>query len=321
MPSATPSQPRNLAGLREMYLNSSPEDGIYLGDPTPHRKTRWLPMEGAGADGHVLAISSEDEAPSPASLLAVLRITSKDNWTMPDGNWKGPREFAKHFADVKLTCTGAQPPSGVFRGDYPHVVDNLKGIQDMIAAAGCEKKKGLLVEVKRGDPSGGLKVKFQHALFQKKSDDDSDGDAAEHEDGEASDGVPSIENWPTSHPKAKNALTKMKDTYDLFPLPLYKQLSFESDRCKLVQPQDYCRSLSEAIVEVRFELTHWRLKKTNEEVFSAHIQNMCLLPVPAMALPSPSKKRPRVGAEHPFSPLKRMRLESATDAGSESLRG
>ncbi len=133
--------------------------------------------------------------------------------------------------------------------------------------------------------------------------------------------MPSIENWPTSHPKVRNALTKMKDTHDLFPLPLYKQPSFESDRCKLVQPRDYCRSLSEAIVEVRFGLTHWRLKKTDEEVFSAHIQNMCLLPVPAMALPSPTKKRPRVGAEHPLSPLKRMRLESTTDAGSESLRG
>lgn len=166
MPSATSSQPQNLARLRQIYLNSSPEDGIYLGDPTAQRKTQWLPMEGTGADGHVLAISSDDEAPSPASLLAVLRITSGDNWTMPDGNWKGPREFAKHFADVKLTCTGAQPPSGVFRGDCPHIVDNLKGIQDMITVPRCEKKKGLLVEVKRGDPSGGPKIKFQHALFE-----------------------------------------------------------------------------------------------------------------------------------------------------------
>ncbi|KAK0230597.1 hypothetical protein IW262DRAFT_413478 [Armillaria fumosa] len=320
MPSATPSQPRNLAALREIYLNSSAEDGIYLGDPTAHRKTRWLPMEGAGADGHVLAIPGDDEAPSPASLLAVLRVTSEDNWTIPGGNWKGPRAFTKHFADIKLTCMGAQPPSGVFRGDYPHVVENLKGIQAVIAVAGCEKK-GLLVEVKRGDPSGGLKVKFQHALFERKYDDDSDGGAAELEDDDASDDLPSIENWPTFHPKARNALAKLKDTHDLFPLPLYKQVSFESDRCKLVQPQDYCRSLSEAIVEVRFGLTHWRLKKTNEEVFSARIQNMCLLPVPAMALPSPSKKRPRVSAEHPFSPVKRMRLESTADAGSESLRG
>ncbi|KAK0461894.1 uncharacterized protein EV420DRAFT_1527822 [Desarmillaria tabescens] len=313
MPSAAPSQPLNLDGLREGYFNSSLKDGIYLGDPTAHRKTRWLPMEGAGADGHVLAVSGEDEVPSPASLLAVLRITSEDNWTMPDGNWKGPREFAKHFADVKLTCTGAQPRSGVFRGDYAHVIDNLKSIQDMIAVAGCEKKKGLLAEVKRGDPSGGLKIKLQHALFQEKKHDDDD-DAAESEDGEASDAVPTIENWPTSHPKAKNALAKMKDTHDVIPLLLYKLPSFESDRSKLVQPQDYCRCLSEAIVEVRFQLTHWRLKKTDEEVFSAHIQDMCLLPVPAMALPSPVRKRPRVDAEHPCSPSKRMKLGSIPDA-------
>lgn len=170
-------------------------------------------MEGAGADGHVLAThGDDDEALSPASLLAVLRITSEDNWTIPDGNWKGPRAFTKHFADVKLTCTGAQPPSGVFRGDYSHVVENLKRIQDMIAVAGCEKKKGLLVRSKHGDPSGGLKVKFQHALFEEKSGDDSDGGAAEFEDDDTSDGVPSIKNWPTFHPKARNALAKMKDT-------------------------------------------------------------------------------------------------------------
>ncbi|KAK0491204.1 hypothetical protein IW261DRAFT_1436373 [Armillaria novae-zelandiae] len=255
MSSATPSQSWNLAGLRNMYLNSSSEDGIYLGDPIAHHKTRWVPMAGVGANGHVLATPGDEEAPSPASLLAVLRITSEDNWTMPDGNWKGPCVFTKLFADVKLTCTGAQPPSGVFRGDYPHVVENLKGIQNMIAIAGW-KKKGVLVEVKRGDPSGGLKVKFQHALFQRKSDDDSDAGVAESEDDDASNGVPSITNWPTFHSSARDAIAKMKDTHVLFPLPLYKQVSFESLCCKLVQPQDYYRSLSEAIVEVRFGLIH-----------------------------------------------------------------
>ncbi|KAK0499888.1 hypothetical protein EDD18DRAFT_1282340 [Armillaria luteobubalina] len=295
MPSPTPSQPRYLAALREIYLHSSPEHGIYLGDPTAHGKTRWLPMEGAGADGHVLAThGDDDEALSPASLLAVLRITSEDNWTIPDGNWKGPRAFTKHFADVKLTCTGAQPPSGVFRGDYSHVVENLKRIQDMIAVAGCEKKKGLLVRSKHGDPSGGLKVKFQHALFEVRFLTT----IAILVDQPRWN----IDNWPATTEKAKRELEAMRTTHIVDPLPLY---DFQA---RLVHPELCKKSLIGATVEVTFNLCHWHFNRNNKDVYVAYIDKMHILPVPAQVLSLPGKIRSDHKVEPPTLPRDRVAL-------------
>lgn len=62
-------------------------------------------------------------------------------------------------------------------------------------------------------------------------------------------------------------------------------------------------------VDVRFNLSHWCIKKgaLKEDVYVAYIDNMSILPGPTMVLSSPAKKR-RIDQPDPLAPSKRQAL-------------
>ncbi|KAK0230599.1 hypothetical protein IW262DRAFT_1339253 [Armillaria fumosa] len=290
-----PRKPIDHDALRRSYLLSPSKHGIYIGNPSvlSTSSLQWLPMDGGG---HVLADISHEE-PSHAILLTVLRISAHDCWVYPDGRWRGPTPYTKSFADTRLRCSGIIPVAGVFHDDFEHVVENLESIRNMIASPGS-KKRGVLVPVETGDPTdeSNLKVKFQHILFKEK---DSKEGSVRTRASTRSQHPWTMDNWPVTSVAAEEALKDMKSTYGVDPLPLYDS----EDRP--VEPELYRRSLIGATVEVRFNLCHWRIM--NEDVYVAYVDNMCILPVPAMVLSSPAKKRRSVQAEHPLSPSKRLR--------------
>ncbi|PBL02738.1 hypothetical protein ARMGADRAFT_1159234 [Armillaria gallica] len=283
--------------LRRSYLQSPSNRGIYIGNPSvlSTSSLQWLPMDGGG---HVLADTSRKE-PSHAILLTVLRISAQDCWVYPDGKWKGPTTYTKSLADLRLRCSGVIPVAGVFRDDFEHVIKNLEFIRNMIASPGS-KKRGVLVPVQNGDPAdetrSGLKVKFQHVLFKEKEPGKGGVRTRASTKGQHHW---TIENWPATSDAAKEALKDMETTHGVDPLPLY-----DSEDTS-VHPELYSTSLIGATVEVRFNLCHWRI--VNEDVYVAYVDSMCILPVPAMVLSSPAKKRRSVQAEPPLSPSKRLR--------------
>ncbi|KAK0461893.1 uncharacterized protein EV420DRAFT_1527819 [Desarmillaria tabescens] len=292
-----PQRPINYDALRQSYLESPSNEGIYLGNPSglSMHNLKWLPMD--DGSGHVLADTSH-EAPSHAVLLAVFHITAQGCWVNSDGNWNGPTQYTKSLADMKLACTGAIPGSGVFRDDFEHVIENLESIRNMIASPG-NKKKGVLVPVEIGDPvdKSGLKLKFQHVLFKRAGEGGMRTRASTR--GRHSW---TMENWPVNSIAAEQALQDMKTTHVVDPLPLY------DSKDKLVHPELCSSSLIGATVEVRFNLCHWCIKK--EDVYVAYIDNMSILPVPAMVLPSPVKRPRSVQTENSNSPSKRVRQPS-----------
>ncbi|KAK0206787.1 hypothetical protein DFS33DRAFT_1317046 [Desarmillaria ectypa] len=298
-----PQRPVDRDALRQSYLDSPSNEGIYIGNPSglSMHNLKWLPMDD-GSRGHVLADTSH-EAPSHAILLTVLHITEQDCWVYPDGKWQGPTLYTKSLADMKLSCSGAIPEAGVFRSDFKHVIKNLEFIRNMIATPGNEKR-GVLVPVKNGDPadSSKLKVKFQHVLFKHKLVGEREMRTRASMRGQCRW---TTDNWPVTGRAAEQALEDIRGTHIVDPLPLY------DSEDNSVDPKSYYNSLIGATVEVRFNLSHWCIKKggMQEDVYVAYIDNMFILPAPPVVLSSPAKKHRSAQAEHPLSPSKRIRRE------------
>ena len=110
-----------------------------------------------------------------------------------------------------------------------------------------------------------------------------------------------MDNWPVTSDASKEALKDLKRTHGVDPLPLY------DSEDTLVDPELYSRSLIGATVEVRFNLCHWRIM--DEDVYVAYVDNMYILPVPAMALPPPGTKFRSDQAEPPTPPRRRAMRE------------
>ncbi|KAK0190766.1 hypothetical protein F5146DRAFT_1137592 [Armillaria mellea] len=281
-----PQIPIDHDALRQGYLESPPNQGIYIGNPSSlsMHNLKWMPMN--GGRGHVL-VDTSHETPSHAILLVVLHITRKNCWVYPDGKWKGPTKYTESLADMKLNCFGEIPEAGVFRDDFQHVIRNLESIRNKIASPGS-KKSGVLFPVEIGNPAdeNGLKVKFHHTLFKKLKSEGEGGPvwlfttiavlAGQHDW--------NMDNWPAVSDVAKKALKDMKTTHMVDPLPLY-----DSEDTP-VNPKLYHSSLAGATVEVRFNLCHWHIENEDKDVYSAYIDSMYILPVPGTVVSHPGRK-------------------------------
>ncbi|KAK0230598.1 hypothetical protein IW262DRAFT_1488939 [Armillaria fumosa] len=296
-----PQVPVDYNALRQAYLASPPNEGIYIGNPYGLSKhnLKWLPTD--DGYGHVLADTSH-ETPSHAILRTVLHIT-EDLWVYPDGKWNGSTKFTDKLADLKLNCSGTIPEAGVFRDDFQHVIRNLESIMKKTASQGS-RKSGVLVPVKVGDPTdeNGLKVKFQHILFKEKPEEEG-GPGVRTRANTKGQSRWNIDNWPANSEKAKKELKAMRTTHIVDPLPLY------DSQARPVHPELYTKSLIGATVEVRFNLCHWHINYENKDVYVAYIDKMCILPVPAKALSLPGKKiRSGYEVEPPTPPRGRVAL-------------
>lgn len=113
---------------------------------------------------------TENETPTsfePAAVSAVIKISTDDFWMMADRMWKGPTDFCKTFADIKLTCIGQCPAKeDQFEKDYPTVIDNIKKIMNKVDPSANKTKRGVLVQNNQTATASTVDVKFKHEPFK-----------------------------------------------------------------------------------------------------------------------------------------------------------
>jgi len=120
--------------------------------------------------------------------------------------------------------------------------------------------------------------------------------------------------WPTSTPEAAEALAAAAETHQVNPLPGYDQNGV------LLEPQYYTKRLDGATVIIRFELTHYLIRKGKDQpavdTFSARVvQLRIILPPPGATPATPRKKKvlPHDNYFGSFTPTKRGRDDDDDD--------
>ena len=164
------------------YLQSTRSDlidsGIYIGDPSNsfHQDVEWkrhghgnyLVFKDADTASASETQSSDSSADSTqelklATLSVVVQSSYDDCWLTPCGNWKGPTQVTKNFADLKLSFLGERPTNfDVFQKDYTYIINNVKWLMQQMNVSNA-KAKGLLT-TSRGGVADCLK--FRHVLFE-----------------------------------------------------------------------------------------------------------------------------------------------------------
>ena len=101
----------------------------------------------------------------PAQLSVVL-LCSPDSWLTPCDFWRGPTQFTRRFADLKISLAGGCPPDKFypFSEDFRVVRENVAWLKNQIKVdsrgATCQ---GFVVEPKG---STNISLKFRHILFE-----------------------------------------------------------------------------------------------------------------------------------------------------------
>ena len=120
--------------------------------------------------------------------------------------------------------------------------------------------------------------------------------------------------WPTSTPKAAEALAAAAETHQVHPLPGYDQNGV------LLEPLYYVKRLEGATVIARFELTHYLIRKGKDkravDTFSARVvQLRVILPPPGASPATPRKRKVLMTDMYfgSFTPTKRGRDDEDDD--------
>jgi hypothetical protein len=139
---------------------SQPSD-FYMGSASVRDKLTWF-KDGRRqllvAKSAVAKAALDDEVPC-AILSAIVYITKRDCWLMPDAGWTKATSFGKKFADAKLTCTGCAPADSDLKQDFDVVISNLVYFMNRIQTQGAEQVR-IFVQHLAGD-----KIKFRHSPF------------------------------------------------------------------------------------------------------------------------------------------------------------
>ena len=163
---------RYLQSIRSDLIDS----GIYIGDPSNsfrqdvewkwHGHGNYLVYKDIDRDSEKQksdSIDDSDQDLKPATLSVVVQSSYDDCWLTPCGNWKGPTQVTKNFADLKLSFLGERPTKfDVFQKDYTYSVSNIKWLMQQANVSNA-KMKGLLTT-----SHGGVAdcLKFRHVLFE-----------------------------------------------------------------------------------------------------------------------------------------------------------
>ncbi|KAF7984151.1 hypothetical protein HWV62_16808 [Athelia sp. TMB] len=213
---------------------------------------------------------------SPAVLSAVVLITEDDFYMTSCGMWNGPTTAARTFADVKPTCTGAQPDHAVFANDFPAVCENITALMEKARTPGFKDVKG--VKVNTG--GSGIKIKFRHVLFERKDskeDNHITPNALANVDREEIPRQFTMAEWPAFYDQAKEALATMKDTHNVNYLEAYDMHG------RLIFPREYRTVLSGALAQIHFTLSHWSISgkgRIPSDVFAADVYSIRVLVPP-----------------------------------------
>ncbi|THH01020.1 hypothetical protein EW026_g1589 [Hermanssonia centrifuga] len=206
---------------------------------------------------------------------------------------------SKSFDKTKASGTFEAPPQAPFAGDYAEVLRSIQALEAKIVTPGFEEKKSILVGL------GGSRVKAGHKLFEPREpseeeeepeSSDLEQDAIDQKKGNKPFAL-TLSNWPVHNDAARDALDEMKGKHYVVPIPAYDM------RGDLIHPGYYRCRLEGALVVLRFNLTHWAIKRAGggTDVYVADIVSIRVLAPPAPNPVTP-RKRGRVPAFDPMSP-------------------
>ncbi|KAF7354720.1 hypothetical protein MSAN_01386000 [Mycena sanguinolenta] len=199
----------------------------------------------------------------PAEFTLVAKISPSRCYLKPDG-WKGPIEFTKTLADMKLECRLIAPGEAPFDQEFVLALENIRKLLDAGGTKGY-KKQGIF------DPQCNLNIKVRHVVFKHKNKNEGE----KHEDNAFK-----LSDWPVNphSPTALAAHKEMvaKDSHRVHPLPTY---NVDGD---LIAPADYSKLLPGAVVRAEISITHWVIANDNRDAYVAEIECFRLI-VPASA--------------------------------------
>ncbi|KAJ3930789.1 MAG: hypothetical protein NXY57DRAFT_280196 [Lentinula lateritia] len=201
--------------------------------------------------------------------------------------WLKTSTIYQEFTDVELTAVGVipdtatNPEAETFVMDWPIAQGNLRSLQDLVAVQGVSNK-GFFVSAPNSTESIGYR--FKHRLFEEL---DPSVEVADEDDRKI------LTDWPRKNDAVATALDKLLAQnplkYRLYPLQAYDY------HCEPIDALWYRKYLENAVVEVRFTLSHWPISgKSNgggANVFRANIVDILVLCTPPPVVVSPRKRK------------------------------
>ncbi|KAJ3897642.1 hypothetical protein F5879DRAFT_995734 [Lentinula edodes] len=222
-----------------------------------------------------------EKAPEAAILSMIVQLSSANFWMSSNGRWKGPTGITPDFTDVKLSAYGGMPDESmrevqIIADDYNTAFNQACEIQRWVTMKGAESNIGFI----NGASADTGTIKIKHARFEEVDD---------HNRMNAGD---ALDNYDVANTGVANALAALK-AQDLLRFKL-NPLSVYSEDEQLIHSSMYQKKLENALVEVRFMLTHWGIRSSNDgtgakDVYNANIIDMMVLVPPPPPIASPRK--------------------------------
>ncbi|KAJ3735207.1 hypothetical protein DFJ43DRAFT_34163 [Lentinula guzmanii] len=249
---------------------------------------------------NILVFTQDNDAeqkapPSPAILSMVCCLRSDGFWLMSDGGFSMTSIF-KNITDVELSAIGVVPDATTFpetrtfADDWPTVQENIAKLQALPALQGVGYK-GMNIPAAKSV----IGYRFKHRLFEKL-------DPAIEAD---EDDRQVLKQWPRKSELVENALDALSADdplkFKICPLPAYDY------HCALIDPFWYRKYLENAVVELRFSMSHWPISNSSN-TFRANIVDILVLCPPPPVIVSPRKRK--VQSYHPSSPTKKRAVSS-----------
>ncbi|KIO09447.1 hypothetical protein M404DRAFT_131598 [Pisolithus tinctorius Marx 270] len=261
-----------------------------------------------GTSGDVTVLKCDTDDVTELVLSGIFKIDRQGFFMGPEGGFSPKNAFSHDFVDTKLTCNLLAVQRDVVYAstqcDFPSIILNIRALEKLVP---LKKGESLLSSVceSRGMPC----IRLSHALFIKKEDDDDPDNIARigmclphhlilHSLMCASEDATMA--WPVQDDN-REALNRAASTHYISPLPAFDVNG------KPIQPVDYQRVLSGAVVEAQFTLLHYFIKGDRKSIFTTSLCEMCILCAPLRGPVNPFKWAHQ-GLLNSFGDNKRSRL-------------
>ncbi|KAI6157965.1 hypothetical protein BKA82DRAFT_4347106 [Pisolithus tinctorius] len=247
-----------------------------------------------GTSGDVTVLKCDTDDVTELVLSGIFKIDRQGFFMGPEGGFSPKNAFSHDFVDTKLTCNLLAVQRDVVYAstqcDFPSIILNIRALEKLVP---LKKGESLLSSVceSRGMPC----IRLSHALFIKKEDDDDPDNIAR---------IDATMAWPVQDDN-REALNRAASTHYISPLPAFDVNG------KPIQPVDYQRVLSGAVVEAQFTLLHYFIKGDRKSIFTTSLCEMCILCAPLRGPVNPFKWAHQ-GLLNSFGDNKRSRLVDLT---------